>query len=244
MEDNAMRLNPHNPPGVLVEIEGTDASGKETQARFLVDRLNRHGYDAIYFEFPMYGDRSAAAVEKYLDPKDSFFNDLFDSYQGSLPYAVDRLFWGPTILGHLISGRIVILNRYVDANLAHQGCKTKNSREFNHFRDWLYDLEFVKNKLPKPDLKFVLYVKPEISMELARKRAKETNIALDNHEIDYSHQFAASETYKKLPEYFSNCTLINCARNEQMRSRQEIHYELWQIIINKLDPQEFIHSLS
>ena len=40
--------------GKLIVIEGTDCSGKETQTRLLVDRLNREGIRAERLAYPDY----------------------------------------------------------------------------------------------------------------------------------------------------------------------------------------------
>lgn len=40
--------------GKLIVIEGSDASGKETQAKSLVERLNQDGYESKYYDYPNY----------------------------------------------------------------------------------------------------------------------------------------------------------------------------------------------
>lgn len=40
--------------GKLIVIEGTDCSGKETQSKKLIDKLNADGMKTVYFSFPRY----------------------------------------------------------------------------------------------------------------------------------------------------------------------------------------------
>ena len=40
--------------GKLIVIEGTDCSGKETQSKLLVKKLNLMGINSINLSFPMY----------------------------------------------------------------------------------------------------------------------------------------------------------------------------------------------
>ena len=52
--------------GKLIVLEGLDGSGKETQSKLLVDRLNKEGYKAIRVSFPNYGQPQCSMVEEYL----------------------------------------------------------------------------------------------------------------------------------------------------------------------------------
>lgn len=40
--------------GKLIVVEGTDCSGKETQSKRLIERLNEEGMDTVYYSFPRY----------------------------------------------------------------------------------------------------------------------------------------------------------------------------------------------
>ena len=55
--------------GKFIVIDGTDGSGKGTQANLLVEKLKEQGYDVEIADFPQYGDKSAALVEEYLNGK-------------------------------------------------------------------------------------------------------------------------------------------------------------------------------
>lgn len=48
--------------GKLIVIEGTDCSGKETQSRLLIDRLNAEGMKTEYFSYPNYSSPTGRIV--------------------------------------------------------------------------------------------------------------------------------------------------------------------------------------
>lgn len=48
--------------GKLIVIEGTDCSGKETQSKKLIERLNNEGINTIYYSFPNYSSPSGRIV--------------------------------------------------------------------------------------------------------------------------------------------------------------------------------------
>ena len=48
--------------GKLIVIEGTDCSGKETQSKILIDRLNKENIKTEYFSFPNYSSPSGKIV--------------------------------------------------------------------------------------------------------------------------------------------------------------------------------------
>ena len=83
--------------GKIIVIEGTDCSGKETQAKLLEKRLNDLGKKSINFSFPMYDTPTGKIVGgSYLGKKeigDSLFKEgaiNVDPYVGCLYYAADR----------------------------------------------------------------------------------------------------------------------------------------------------------
>ena len=48
--------------GKLIVIEGTDCSGKETQSKLLIEKLNNEGIKTEYFSFPNYSSPSGKIV--------------------------------------------------------------------------------------------------------------------------------------------------------------------------------------
>ncbi|MCQ2749274.1 MAG: hypothetical protein MJ246_04710 [Clostridia bacterium] len=45
--------------GFMIVVEGLDGSGKGTQSKKLVERLQNEGYKVAHFDFPNYNSKSA-----------------------------------------------------------------------------------------------------------------------------------------------------------------------------------------
>ena len=76
--------------GKLIVLEGTDGSGKATQARMLGQHLQQEGIAFREIDFPRYGNPFAEPANLYLhgalgsDPGD------VNAYASSVLFAVDR----------------------------------------------------------------------------------------------------------------------------------------------------------
>ena len=76
--------------GKLIVFEGTDGSGKATQAALLCAYLDGAGIPYRKIDFPRYGKPSAVMVQEYLDGKLGKDPGDVNAYAASLFYAVDR----------------------------------------------------------------------------------------------------------------------------------------------------------
>lgn len=215
-------------PGKFIVIDGTDGSGKTTQLNLLQEALEKDGYEVKIADFPQYNTKSAGAVEEYLSGKYGKADEV-GPYKASIMYAVDRYDASFKIKQWLKEGKIVLSNRYTSANMGHQGCKIDNSLERKIYFNWLYELEYKMFEIPEPDLSIILHVKPEISQKLAQDRAREdwhgkTN---DIHENDISHLHKAEQTYLEIANSFPNFFLVECTKDDNIMSREEIHRRVW-----------------
>lgn len=215
-------------PGKFIVIDGTDGSGKTTQLNLLKNRLENEGYQVEIADFPQYNTKSAGLVEEYLSGKYGGVGAV-NAYQASIFYAVDRYDASFKIRRHLAEGRIVLANRYLSANLGHQGCKIDNPLERRVFFNWLHDLEYKIFNIPKPDLSIILHVEAEISQELARQRKREdwTGKTTDIHEENLEHLKKAERVYLEIAQSFPDYHLIRCTKNQGILSREEIHLLVW-----------------
>jgi dTMP kinase len=208
--------------GKFIVIEGTDGSGKQTQAQLLVTRLQSQGLSVATFAFPQYGQKSAGAVEDYLAGHYGSPEQV-GPYRASVLYAVDRFATGQKIQTALDSGQIVVCDRYVASNMGHQGSKIKDATErFNYYR-WNMEFEFGLFDIPRPDQNIILHVPAEITLELIEQRGQ----AKDAHEADPNHLQAAERTYLEITRTFSGYTLIECAPEGQLLTREAIHELVW-----------------
>jgi len=104
--------------GRLIVLEGIDGSGKTTQARSLLRRLRRRGFEAGFFREPTRGRwgreiKRLAARADSLTPEEElalFVKDRRENVARNLEPA-------------LRAGRIVVLDRYYFSTMAYQGAK-------------------------------------------------------------------------------------------------------------------------
>lgn len=154
----------------LIVLEGLDGSGKATQAEFLQERLNNLGQKTCKISFPDYTEKSSELIKMYLNGQFGQDVNAVNPYVASTFYTVDRyasynLKWKVDYLQEAF----IIADRYTTSNIVYQMAKLKDS-EWDSFLEWIYDFEYNKFKLPKPDLVLYLDVDPEISAKLLTKR--------------------------------------------------------------------------
>ncbi len=179
--------------GYIIVIEGTDGSGKQTQATLLKSKLSALTKGKVFeISFPNYKSDSSAPVKMYLGGKLGSTANSVDAYQASALFAVDRLCtYLDTIKEHYDNGEIIIIDRYTPSNALHQAGKITDTTQKDKFLDWLFDLEYNTLKLPKPDKVFFLNVPIDVSKRLREERAKintyKSGTAKDIHEEDPKH---------------------------------------------------------
>ena len=217
-----------NYSGKLIVIDGTDGSGKTTQLNLLAERLKQEGFLVEIADFPQYNTKSAGPVEEYLSGKYGGPGEV-TPYQASIFYAVDRFDANFKIKKWLQAGKIVLSNRYVSANMGHQGAKISNSLERKVFFNWLNNLEYKLFNISQPDLSLILHVPAAVSFELAKSRAREDWVGKtkDIHENDINHLRSAEEVYLEIAKTIPGFTLIECAAGNNILAREEISELIW-----------------
>ncbi|TSC81400.1 MAG: thymidylate kinase [Parcubacteria group bacterium Gr01-1014_19] len=222
--------------GKIIVIEGTDGSGKGTQAKILRERLTSKGFSVVGFSFPQHGEPSAVPVDQYLngafgDP------DKVDPYLASTLFALDRSAAKNKLKEIRETGKIGVLDRYVDSNAGHQGGKISDPKEREKFLAWLYDLEYRQLGIPKPDLVIILRVPPRISQEMiAKKAAREYLLAgtHDGHENNLRHLENAEAAYIWLAQHDPEIhRLIECSDGSQLFPPEQIAEMIWR----EVEPQ-------
>ncbi|MGH7157381.1 MAG: dTMP kinase [Candidatus Saccharimonadales bacterium] len=213
--------------GLFIVIEGSDGSGKATQLNLLKERLKATGYTLAVFDFPRYDQESSYFVRQYL--KGAYGQSgKISPYTASLFYALDRFAASKDIEQALKEGKIVLADRYVGSNMAHQGSKFDDPVEQRGFFVWEDNLEFQLLKIPRPDLSFFLRVPAGLSKKLLDERAAKTGVDLDGHERDNSHLKKALATYDVLCRLFpKDFKAIECTKNGQLLSIAEINNLIW-----------------
>jgi dTMP kinase len=219
--------------GHFIAIEGGDGSGKGTQTIKLVDDLEQQGLNVLQTTFPRYGKVSAENVERYLN--NNFGDALTIPPQlASQPYAIDRAAAAPEIRAHLSRGGVVVTDRYVASNLAHQGAKIDDDAERHRFYEQQKAIEYGILGLPHPDINIVLLVPPKVAQHNVALKATRsyTTASHDGHEASSDHLEKAKNNYAELCElYPTEFMAVECMRNAQaMRSIEEIHMDIKEIV--------------
>lgn len=212
--------------GKLIVIEGTDGSGKSTQFRLLSQRLEHEGVEFRHIVFPRYDQDSSALIRMYLGGEFGSKPSDVNAYAASTFYAVDRfasykMDWGTWYE----AGGVVLSDRYTTSNAVHQTSKEPEDRQAA-FLKWLYDLEYDKLGLPRPDLTIYLDVPTDFTEKLLRRREQNTNTKADIHEQDTSYLATCRRTGRTAADYYG-WTVIQCVKDGEMRSIEDIHNEIY-----------------
>jgi dTMP kinase len=210
--------------GKLIVFEGTDFSGKSTQIKLLIEKLKKEGISSLTIHFPNYQTPTGKVVKRYLDSEFGSANSI-DPRIASILYAEDRFASKPAIEDALKKFDVVILDRYVESNMGHQGGKIKDKVEREKFFKWLEEIEYGTFSLPKPDAILFLHMPCIVGMELKKERAGKE----DGHESDIEHLKNAEKSYLHLVNLYS-WIKISCAPDDtltSLRTSEDISEEVY-----------------
>lgn len=217
--------------GRFITIEGGDGSGKGTQARLLVDWLREQGKDVLELDFPQYDQPSALYATRYLNGEYGGANDV-PADLASLTYAIDRFSTKQKVDDFLQKpDGIVIANRYVASNMAHQGTKFDDFTRRRQFYDEIMHLEYEILGIARPDINIVLLVPSAISQANVDKKDTRsyTDKKRDIHEADADHLEKAKRNYEELCQlYPDEFTPIECMVGDRLRAINNIQTEIQQ----------------
>jgi dTMP kinase len=221
--------------GKLIVIDGGDGSGKSTQVDLLMNRLKTEGKQVAKIDFPRYSQPSAWFVESYLKGQFGSLEEI-GPYQASVFYALDRFAIKKDIQQMLASDKLIIANRYVSANMGHQGAKIKDKEERKLFFKWLYDFEFNILGIPKPDATLILHVPAVVAQGLVDKKGHRDYIGgvkRDLHESDLEHLQMAEKVFLEIARDFSEFYIVECYEAGQLLTKLEINNKIYHIL-NKI----------
>ena len=215
--------------GKLIVIEGTDGSGKSTQFARLTQRLEREGKAFQKLVFPQYKEESSALIRMYLGGEFGDKPSDVNAYAASAFYAVDRYASYKKVWGKWYEeGGLVLSDRYTTSNAVHQASKEPAEKQ-KEFLGWLYEFEYDKLGLPRPDLTVYLDVPTEYTEQLMRSREAATGTHADIHEKDLDYLTTCRKTGRTAAEFYG-WTVIECVRDGKMRSIEDIHEEIYRYV--------------
>ena len=212
--------------GKLIVIEGTDGSGKSTQFRLLTGRLEAEQVKFQKLVFPQYSEPSSALIRMYLGGEFGKSPSDVNAYAASAFYSVDRYASYRKVWGKWYEeGGLVVSDRYTTSNAVHQASKEPEDKR-EDFLNWLYDFEYDKLGLPRPDLVIYLDVPTDFTEKMLRHRESETNTHADIHEQDMQYLATCRRMGRAAAEHYG-WTVIRCVRDGAMRSVEDIHEEIY-----------------
>ena len=215
----------------IIAIDGLDGSGKATQVSLLKQRLDKLGYNVRVASFPAYDNKSSALVKMYLGGEISDNINDINPYAASLFYACDRYVQFMTNLKETDKDEILLCDRYISANILHQGAKIEDLGQRRKYYDWVYEIEHLIG-VPKETATIMLLVHPEISQKLMVDCTK-TKVEGDIHEKNLEYLQNCYDKAESAAQYNGWYT-IDCSPNKQLKSIKEINDLIYEYVLTKI----------
>jgi len=192
--------------GFFICVEGLDGCGKTTQAKILVRKLRRMGYNTIYTAEPSHG-KIGKFIKRYCLHGEKRVSSIVEA----LLFAADRYEHVENeIIPALKDGKIVVSDRYMYSSLAYQGAAGLSL-------DWI---RRVNEYAVTPNLAIFIDVEPDTVIQ----RLKPKKSVMENLET----QRKVRKVYMKFVE---NGELVKVDGN---KSKEEVAKEILSIVLNSL----------
>ncbi len=204
---------------MFIVLEGLDGAGKSTQIKRLTRFFEERGRECAYLHFPrfdapVYGE----LIARFLRGEFGSASEV-NPYLVALIYAGDRADAATMIRQWLDTGKVVILDRYVYSNVGYQCAKLEAGEERDRLMQWILELEFGYNHIPKPDLSLFLDVPFSFTeRKLSEQREGEDRDYLqgskDIHEASLTLQQRVREVYLSCAARDEALRVVDCSNAE------------------------------
>jgi dTMP kinase len=224
--------------GLLLDFEGIDGSGKGTQAQRLHARLTSERFRCALISFPRYSETLFGRAVG------DFLNGRFGSLEQVHPFLVSLLFAGDRfeskglLCDALAQHDVVVLDRYVPSNIAHQAAKL-NGAEREELIRRILEIEHAIFGLPRADLVLHLDLPvPQAQALIARKAQRDyTSKAADIQEGDAGYLAHVAEVYDALSRTEPQWCRIDCCPAGHLLTVDEVHDRVWSAVAHRLPPR-------
>ena len=214
--------------GLFLALEGIDGSGKGTQAARLAETAAAHGHSVATFSFPLYDENPfSRAIGRYLNGELGSLDSVHPAL-AALLYACDRFHARPELERAIDTCDLVVCDRYVGSNLAHQASQLDGD-EREELLAWLIEVEYGELGLPKPGLVVLLDAQPALARALvAKKDARSyTTLEADILEADEAHGDASRAIYLELASREGWHVVGTAGEDGAMREIDAIAGDVW-----------------
>ena len=204
---------------MFIVLEGLDGAGKSTQIAKLKAMFLERGVESEYLHFPrfdapVYGDLIARFLRGDLGSVEQV-----NPYLVALLYAGDRADCAATIRRWLDAGKVVIVDRYVYSNIGYQCAKIADKNARKELNDWILNLEYEYNKIPRPDVSLFLdvpfaFTKSRLTEQREGDDRSYLNGAADIHEQSLSLQERVREVYIEASKHDEELLVVDCSDAE------------------------------
>lgn len=221
---------------MIIAIEGIDGSGKNTQTKLLAKHLSEQGMKVVMLGFPCYSETFfGKEVGHYLNGSFGGLDDVSPKL-ASMLYAGDRFEKKSSIENALNSGAIIIIDRYVSSNIAHQSAKVADLEKVE-LQSWIETLEYDVYGLPRPNLNILLDLDASTSSKLVLMKDTRdyTSKNKDLHEENSSYLERVASVYRSLAAGSEDWEVINCLGKGGIRPIDEISREILAVVSKALN---------
>ena len=217
---------------LFIAIEGIDGAGKGTTTRNVRTILEAQGLTVSTLSFPNYGKtRAAQSIEEMLN----------GSFTPSSPYHIATLFSldrAETLAVSPIEGfDVFICDRYTASNAAFQMARLPPPAR-DDFLSWLFDYEYNRLNLPRPDLQILLKIDPETASLLVLQKGQRsyTDSEKDLFEGDASYQDEVSRAYEQVPRHplAGAWKVVTVGAGRDLRSPHDIAKDVADLVLARL----------
>ena len=215
---------------MFIVLEGLDGAGKSTQIAKLKEMFLGRGVESEYLHFPrfdapVYGELIARFLRGDLGSLESV-----NPYLVALLYAGDRADAARQIRAWQEEGKVVIVDRYVYSNIGYQCAKIADKEARLRLNDWILNLEYEVNKIPRPDVSLFLDVPFSFTeRKLSEQRSGDDRDYLqgrrDIHEASLDLQRSVREVYLESALQREDITVVDCSDECGMMASADTIFE-------------------
>ncbi|MGN0686510.1 MAG: dTMP kinase [Oscillospiraceae bacterium] len=215
--------------GKIIVLEGLDGCGKSTQLQLAADELLRLGLPVKQISFPDYESDSGKIVTRYLNG-DIPCDGTAGAYAASSFYAIDRyISYNTSWKQDYDNGSIIICGRYTTSNAVYQMTKLNSEEEKMNYLNWLWDYEYNKLGLPRPDAVLFLDMPIEVSQKLLSARYGGDDSKKDIHERNLAFMRECRDS-ALLTAKLDNWKMIPCSDGDAALPIEQIHRAILSVI--------------